>query len=264
MTRVTYIHGTHRQEQARLVLLNSLVNDAFIDFLAPRDGTRILEVGCGLGILAGELARRFPAAEVVGLEQAPEQLARSRQSSQPANLRLVEGDAHALPFPDQSFDLVFCRFVLEHVADPPAVLAEMRRVLRPGAVVAAMENDSVLHRPDPPLPAFERLWPRFLALQRLLGGDGEIGRRLCGLFAGAGFRDLRLDQQLETHWAGRPTFRAWMDNAIGNVESGRAALVARGLCAPAEIDAAVAELQALKDHPAGCWWFAWNRARAVR
>jgi SAM-dependent methyltransferase len=259
-----YIHGTGRREQERLVLLNSLVNEPFLAFLAPRDGERVLDAGCGLGILAAEVARRVPRGQVVGLERAPEQLARARERpGQPPNLRLVGGDAHALPFEDGSFDLVCCRFVLEHLADPGRALSEMRRVLRPGGRLAVMENDSALHRPDPPLPAFQRVWGRFLELQRRLGGDGEIGRRLHALLRQAGFREIALDQQPEVHWAGQPTFRAWLDNAIGNVESGRAALVERGLGAREEIDAAVRELEAFKRDPDAAWWFAWNRARAA-
>ena len=179
-----YIHGTDASEQARLKLLNRLTNGPFIEFLNVQPGMRILEVGSGLGILAAEVAAAADNVEVVGLERSSAQIAAAVQS--PA-VCYVQGDAHLLPFGEGSFDLVYCRYLLEHVADPARVLAEMRRVVRAGGRAAAMENDISLVRLDPPCPAFDEVWTAFAEHQRRLGGDGLIGRRLYRLFREAGF-----------------------------------------------------------------------------
>lgn len=94
-------------------------------------GLRVLEVGAGTGREAHALAER--GASVSVLDFSPEALRLSRQlSSRPCLLR---GDALALPFPDDTFDLVYHQGLLEHFADPYPLLAENRRVLKPGALV---------------------------------------------------------------------------------------------------------------------------------
>lgn len=256
--RATYIHGTAPDEQARLVQLNALTNDAFLDFLAVPPGSRVLEVGSGLGILAGAVAERT-GAQVVGVEYARPQLENATRGP-----RFVQGDAHHLPLRDGAFDVVYARYVLEHVHDPLQVLQEMARVCRSGGVVAVLENDISLVRFDPPCPAFGEVWALFGELQARLGGDGYIGRRLFRLFHEAGLRNIELSFQPEAHWHGSPGFAPWVRNIIGNVESAREALIASGLASPTRIDLAVGELAALLDRPEASAGFAWNRARAGR
>src|SRR3712207_6591384 len=125
MEQAAYIHGTGPSEQARLRLLNELTNRSFIDFLQLDEGSSVLEVGSGLGVLAREVARLVPAGEVFGVEYSPEQIA-SAESPLP-NLHFTRGDAHALGFADGRFDVVYCRYVLEHLADPLLALTKMRR-----------------------------------------------------------------------------------------------------------------------------------------
>lgn len=261
MSRTAYIHGTGPSEQSRLAGLNRLTNRAFVEFLRVTPGLRVLEVGSGLGILAAEVAAAADGVEVVGVERSPEQIAAARGS--PA-VRYVLGDAHHLDFPDACFDLVYARYVLEHVADPARVLAEMRRVTRPSGRVAALENDISLLRVDPPCPAFEAVWAAFAQYQRRLGGDGLVGSRLFRLFRAAGFVRVELSVQPELHWSGSPGYAAWIENLIGNVEGARRGLTDSGLCHPEEIARAVAELSGLRERDDASANFVWNRAAAVR
>jgi SAM-dependent methyltransferase len=97
--------------------------------LAPR---RILVVGCGDGLEAGLLARRF-RADTVEIDIGAE-FALDHRGSAPA--RLVAMDARALDFPDGTFDLVYSFHALEHIGHPEEALAEIRRVLAPGGVFA--------------------------------------------------------------------------------------------------------------------------------
>jgi ubiquinone/menaquinone biosynthesis C-methylase UbiE len=261
MPLARYIHGTSASEQARLVELNRLTNEPFIAFLGVQPHARVLEVGSGLGILAAQVTAAAAGVEVVGLECSAEQIAAAVQS--PA-VRYVAGDAHELPFADSTFDLAYARYSLEHVADPARVLAEMRRVLRPGGRIAVMENDVTLMRFDPPCPAFEDVWTRFAEYQRQLGGDALIGRRLFRLLKDAGFQQIELSFQPEVHWSGSPGFRPWVVNIVGNVESAREGLIASGLCRPEQIGAACEELAALAEREDASATFSWNRALARR
>jgi SAM-dependent methyltransferase len=247
----TYIHGTEPGEQDRLAALNRMTNAAFIRFLGVPAGARVLEVGSGLGLLAVDVASAAPDVQVVGVELSRAQIAAAATDPRVTYQR---GDAHALDFPDGRFDLVYARYLLEHVARPDRVLREMRRVVRPGGRVAVCENDVTLVRFDPPCPAFDRAWDLFQRYQATLGGDAAIGRRLYRLFYDAGFTGVELSVQPEVHWHGSPGFGPWVRNIIGNLESAR-----RGLDAAA-LDAAVAELTELAGRPDASAVFVWNRA----
>jgi ubiquinone/menaquinone biosynthesis C-methylase UbiE len=261
MTAGSYIHGTDPEEQDRLAALNRMTNRAFLEFLAVAAGSRVLEVGSGLGLLASEVATAAEDVRVVGVERSVDQIAAAIRHP---HVSYVQGDAHHLEFPDASFDLAYARYVLEHVADPLQVLREMRRVTRPGGRVAACENDVSLFKVDPPCPTFERVFAAFQQLQATLGGDSLVGRRLYRLFREAGFSRVELSVQPEIHWHGSPGFAAWMQNAITIVEGAREGLVRSGLCEDVQVGAAVAELTAVTDRDDASSIFVWNRALAIR
>jgi SAM-dependent methyltransferase len=250
----TYIHGTEPSEQDRLAALNRMTNAAFIRFLDVPEGARVLEVGSGLGLLAVQVASAAHA-DVIGVEMSPQQIAAAATAPR---VTYRQGDAHALDLPDESFDVVYARYLLEHVRHPDLVLREMRRVVRTGGRVAVCENDITLIRFDPPCPAFDRAWDMFQQYQSSLGGNGAIGRSLFRLFHGAGLSDIELSVQPEVHWQGSPGFQAWVRNIIGNLESAR-----RGLDAAA-LDAGIAELSALSLRPDASSVFVWNRAVGVK
>ncbi|HEV2764087.1 MAG TPA: methyltransferase domain-containing protein, partial [Pyrinomonadaceae bacterium] len=262
LEKATYIHGTAGPEQARLGRLNELTNRQFVDFLELGETSRVLEVGSGLGILAAEVARRVPAGEVIGVEYSPEQLARAE--SRLPNLRFVRGDAHALEFEDGRFDVVYCRYVLEHLADPARALREMRRVLKPGGKVFLQENDILASVLYPECPRFEALWRQFAVLQERLGGDALIGKKLLPLLKAAGFREIVLSIQPEVHHSGSPGFAAWVENLVGNVEGAVKELRAQALATGEEVGRAVAELRAWAGRDDSSAFFYWNRARGVR
>jgi SAM-dependent methyltransferase len=257
-----YIHGTHDAEQERLTRLNQLTNPPFLRFLDLAETDAVLEVGSGLGLLAGEVARRIPKGRALGVEFSAGQLARA--AARVPNLRFAQGDAHHLPFADSVFDVVYCRYVLEHVGDPLHVLREMRRVLKPGGRAFAQENDTVLTVFDPDCPATDALIRQFVALQARLGGDGRVGKRLFALFHQAGLRDIELSYAPEIHPANRPTFRIWVENILGIIEGAADALQSHNLATDIEIEAARSELRRLLTRDDASALFHWNRAVGVK
>ncbi len=152
----------------------------------------MLEAGSGVGAKTIPLLRQNPDAVLTYVDIAAASLAEAQTRIRAAGLpvpTLPQADLKALPFPRASFDHAFVCFVLEHLPDHPAVLAELRRVVRPGGSLTVIEGDhgSVLLHPED--TAARAAIACQVALQRRAGGDPEIGRRLSPLLRQAGFAD---------------------------------------------------------------------------
>jgi SAM-dependent methyltransferase len=122
----------------------------FLDFAGPGGGGRILDLGCGTGSLTRALAGRSADSRIVGLDVSEAYVDHARRATRDPRVEFQVGDACAMPFPDRSFDAVLSMLVLPFVPDTAQAVAEMRRVARPGAMVAAASWDArggcVAHR----------------------------------------------------------------------------------------------------------------------
>lgn len=257
-----YIHGTDTAEQERLAALNGLTNPAFLEWLAIEEGDRVLEVGSGLGILAREAYLELRPDCLVGIERSAAQLDRAPHAE--GRLQFAAADALEMPFRSGTFDVVYCRYVMEHVADPLRLAQEMRRVLRPGGRAYAQENDITAVKWDPDCPQFDLVWNRFIELQQKIGGDPLVGRKLYRLFKSAGFRAIELTIQPELHHAGQVTFMQWVTNIIANIEGAAAGLTKHGFATAQEIARGTDELRGFANRPDATAIFYWNRATGVR
>jgi demethylmenaquinone methyltransferase/2-methoxy-6-polyprenyl-1,4-benzoquinol methylase len=100
-------------------------------------GTTVLDVATGTGAVARELLAQ-KGCTVVGLDQSPQMLEEARRRL-PPDVKLVEGRAEQLPFPDAAFDALTFTYLLRYVEDPGSVLRELARVVRPGGTIAGLE-----------------------------------------------------------------------------------------------------------------------------
>ncbi|GAA0919097.1 methyltransferase domain-containing protein [Pseudonocardia zijingensis] len=118
------------------------MRDAFLADVGFPAGARVLDVGCGTGVLTRRLARRPGVASVVGVDVAPSLLERARSlCSALPGVVFEDGDATALPFDDASFDVLVLDSTLSHVPDAERAVAEAARVLRPNGVLAVFDGD---------------------------------------------------------------------------------------------------------------------------
>src|SRR5699024_810448 len=113
-----------------------------VDYL--ESGMDVLDVGCGVGTITVDLATYIPGGRVLGVDIALEPLERAADLAVAQNVENVEfeqADAYHLPFADGSYDVVHAHQLLQHLRDPLAAIAEMRRVLRRGGLLALREAD---------------------------------------------------------------------------------------------------------------------------
>ena len=130
---------TQRQGWAHFAPLEALTTPAaarLVKFAGIQPGQRVLDVGCGTGVVAITAARLN--AKVCGIDLTPELLERARENSQLARMEIDwrEGDAEALPYSDETFDVVLSQFGHMFAPRPDVATREMLRVLKPGGVIA--------------------------------------------------------------------------------------------------------------------------------
>jgi len=188
MTAERYTHG-HHESVLKSHTWRTIDNSAA--YLAPHlvPGLSLLDVGCGPGTITVEFADRLAPGRVVGLDASAEVISIAAQTQRPG-LEFVVGDAYALPYDDATFDIVHAHQTLQHVADPVRMLREMRRVAKPGGIVAARDVDyggTFWHPASPGLDAWLDLYER---VHRSNGGEPDAGRRLKSWAMAAGFDDV--------------------------------------------------------------------------
>jgi demethylmenaquinone methyltransferase/2-methoxy-6-polyprenyl-1,4-benzoquinol methylase len=113
---------------------------ALVTALAPAPGARVLDVATGTGMVAAELLARCGDCSVVGVDQSEQMLGAARaRFAGDRRVELLQGEAEALPFAEESFDLLTFTYLLRYVEDPAATLRELARVVRPGGRVCSLE-----------------------------------------------------------------------------------------------------------------------------
>ncbi|GAP14478.1 methylase [Longilinea arvoryzae] len=166
---------------------------------------RVLETGCGTGAVLSSMQHLLPAARFYGIDLRLDYLLAAQEFAPES--QFAGADAASLPVGNACFDAVICHYFLLWVKDPPGILAEMKRVTRPGGTVIALAEPDYGGRIDYPMPLAElgRLQGQSLQMQ---GADPFMGRKLSALFHQAGFTDVHTGL-LGGQWNEAPAFEAW-------------------------------------------------------
>ena len=191
MKRMTsYMHGYSEREAERLFDQSAILRQLLHSDVAYLAGSRVLEAGCGVGAQTVALATNSPAAQFTSIDNSPRSLDQAKaliESQGITNVRFQQADILDMPFDDDSFDHVFICFVLEHLDSPTRALVEMKRVLKAGGTITAIEGDHGSCFWHPETDESRKAWQAMIRVQQNLGHDPLIGRRLYPLLVQAGF-----------------------------------------------------------------------------
>jgi ubiquinone/menaquinone biosynthesis C-methylase UbiE len=221
-----YTHG-HHESVLRSHSWRTAENSA--GYLLPllRPGMALLDVGAGPGTITADLARLVAPGPTTAIEATDEALDITRATFAKLDLEVefVVGDVHALDLPDDTYDVVHAHQVLQHVADPVQALREMRRVCKPGGIVAVRDSDYHGFTWYPELPELDEWMDLYQRMARANGGEPDAGRRLLSWALEAGFE--KVDATASTWTFANPEDRAfwggmWADRVLKSAMSDQA------------------------------------------
>ena len=202
-----YSHG-HHESVLRSHRRRTAENSAA--YLLPHlhAGQALLDVGCGPGNITMDLSARVAPGRVRGIDAAADAIeAANAVNDHPEQVSFAVDDVYALDDPDASYDVVHAHQVLQHLSDPVGALREMRRVLKPGGIVAARDGDYSCFSWAPLDPLLTRWNELYHAIARHNRGEPDAGRFLLGWAQQAGFTDV---VALSSTWTyADPESRAW-------------------------------------------------------
>lgn len=192
---------------------------------------RVLDLACGDGFYTRRIAERMaPAASITGVDlnlaYLAEAGAEASRHGTSATIDFVAASIDRLPFPDGTFDLVWCAQSLYSLPDPAVAISHMARVLSPGGLLAVLENDT-LHQVFLPWPVELELPLRAAELRSFLDGRQNsnkyyVGRRLPALLAAAGLERVRMtthafDRQAPLGAAERELLQSYLNEVLERV-----------------------------------------------
>lgn len=156
---------------------------------------RILDAGCGSGLVSRFLKDREPSSSITAIDYSDIRVAQAKKNNPPQyqDIQFEQADLNKLPYEDNSFDLVVSRFVYEYLPDPVATTKELRRVLKPGGRIYLVDLDGL----------FLNFWTNDQEFNQTLKDfsnkleiDLYVGRKLSSYINLAGFKNVDWDVTL--------------------------------------------------------------------
>jgi len=245
-----YVLATGVAAVRRLLVLHDIYSSAGRRVLLQaglKPGMHIADFGCGVGAVTRMLAEMVgPSGRVLGVDANAAQLEQARHlcnSGDVSNVSFLTADACATGLPRESFDLVYCRFLLLHLPDPAACLREMRGVLKPGGLLVVEDGDLATAASHPPT-AFDAFAWLFTGLGSTRGLNYSVANNLYHLVKSVGFSD----PEIEIH---QPAMSRGNTGLLlkWSVEEAGPAFVAAGLITPNQLEQTLAGMQSAAQDP---------------
>ena len=213
----SYIHGhqpsvlrshTWRTAQNSSAYLLPYLEDA----LKNTPNLKVLDVGSGPGTITCDLAKLYPSIKITGIDRSSAIVAQATALAAEkglSNVDFAEGDIFNLAYPDNTFDIIHVHQVLQHIPEPTKAVAELRRVLKPGGILAVRETDwpgAVWYPSSPAMVAFLEAYQNVAIWT---GGTPDTGRRLLAMARAGGFPRENIKTSSSTWCYSSPEERVW-------------------------------------------------------
>ncbi|GIJ00622.1 methyltransferase family protein [Sediminihabitans luteus] len=207
----SYTHG-HHESVLRSHRWRTAENSAAFLLSSLHDGATLLDVGCGPGTVTVDLAGHVGGGRVIGVDASAKVLESARELATTkgvTNVEFQQANAYELPFADDTFDVVFAHQVLQHLSDPVAALREMKRVAKPGGVVACRESDYSAMTWYPDSHGLTEWNELYHEVTRAYGFEADAGRRLLAWTQDAGFAPEQITPSAGVWCYSTPADRQW-------------------------------------------------------
>ncbi|UCG45841.1 MAG: methyltransferase domain-containing protein [Candidatus Bathyarchaeota archaeon] len=251
-----YAYGGKAEEAMRLEAQAKAFEKVIareLEILNLKPKMKVLDAGCGTGVITRRIASRVYPEEVCAIDFDPLFIKEAKKLATRdgiENAKFEVGDIHNLKFNNAEFDLSYCRLVLMHVRDPVTTIAELKRVTKSGGFVAASDVDDGTVLTFPQTPKLLELWSKFGQNAKTRGDDRYIGRQLFSIFSQAGLRSISIhpipflatQQELEE-------LKMFVSVPIQIMLQDRDAMMEAGLATSGDFDEAIREAQLVTKDP---------------
>jgi ubiquinone/menaquinone biosynthesis C-methylase UbiE len=161
-------------------------------------GAEVLSVGCGPGVILREMVELRKSIKATGLDVSADRIQEAKERHRGVQaMSFVRGDAHAMEFPSNRFDLVYSRMLIEYLKDKQQAVREMLRVCRPGGTVLLQDLDGQLLWHYPEDVELQRNSEKVVSALAATGFDPFVGRKLFSFAQKAGMQHI--DVQVESY-----------------------------------------------------------------
>lgn len=224
-----------------------------IELLSLKPGMRVLDAGCGTGVVTRRIAVKVSPGEVHGVDMDPlfiqkaKKLAAEKEAS---NIKFSLGNADDLGFEDGFFDLSYSRLVLMHVQDPVKTVAELKRVTKSGGTVAISDQDDGGIIVYPELPKMMQMFSKYKSLADRRGEDRFIGRKLFSIMKQAGLSPITIFPfPIYATQQNPEMLKMLVSVPVQLVESSKDEMIKKGLISVGDFPEAIKKVEEFLAHP---------------
>ena len=269
MASQDYVHGYSERETQRLQEQSLILEDLLHGGTSYPEGSRVLEVGCGVGAQTLILLRRNPGIQLTSVDMSSHSLMQARHAAEEEGFTHVSfrhEDILDSSLEAASFDHIFICFVLEHMETPTQALKQMMTFLRTGGTITLIEGDHSSARWYPESEASRAAWNGLVRSQQMLGHDPYIGRRLKEIMTGAGIRRAKVEPRAVDPDQSDPVLLDGVVNQIITpmVFSAQKQVLASNLVDPLIWKDGLRDLSQVSASPDGTFFYSWFKGVGIK